>query len=100
VICPEGNYCSGGSDTPTVCPAGSFTTIKGLRTVGECNLCTEGLYCAGTGNVADGTPCTAGNVCERGESTATGLLATTLCPAGYYCPEGTLHQIPCPPGTY
>jgi len=68
--------------------------------VNDCNEATEGLYISTTGAVGDGIACAAGSVCERGESTSTGNLLVTTCPAGYYCPSGTLHPIACPPGTY
>lgn len=40
--------------------------------------------------------CWAGFYCAWGSSKADG----TLCPAGFFCPNGTKNPIPCPAGTF
>lgn len=42
-------------------------------------------------------PCAGGYFCD---AIQIGSLAGYECSDGYYCPEGTQEEIPCPPGTY
>ncbi|XP_075695379.1 uncharacterized protein LOC142661742 isoform X3 [Rhinoderma darwinii] len=73
--CPTGHFCPQGSQTPQVCPAGTFSQYLGQA---SCSECPEGLYC----------PVQSTN--------------TTICPEGYYCPKRTTfaEQYPCPQGTF
>src|SRR5262249_20849573 len=66
-VCPAGSYCAQGSERPTPCPVGSFSNVVGNHNVSQCQACTAGRYCNGSGLTAP----------------------TAACPAGFYCPEGT-----------
>ncbi len=79
VVCPAGGYCVEGSSAITYCSAGYKSALTGQSSVATCEICERGMYCLHAG-VEDGV----------------------LCPAGYYCPEGTedYHNTPCPAGTY
>jgi ABC-type multidrug transport system ATPase subunit len=70
------------------------------------NLCPERFYCP---NATAKVPCPGGHLClsgfpraiecrERGLYCTEGLLEP--CPAGFYCPLGTLAPILCPAGYY
>ena len=47
-------------------------------------LCNAGFYCQGKANVPNPNDGVTGSIC----------------PAGYYCPQGTVNPVPCPAGTY
>ena len=38
-------YCIEGTIDPTGCPAGTFSNVKGLKSVSECQPCSYGQYC-------------------------------------------------------
>ncbi|XP_036928145.1 uncharacterized protein LOC119004899 isoform X4 [Acanthopagrus latus] len=72
-ICPVGHYCPMGSNSPVVCPDGTYSNTTGAE---ACDDCPTGTYCL------------------SGEG-------VQLCPAGHYCLGGGVEGIlPCPPGTY
>ena len=78
-VCPVGLYCPNGSSYPKQCPPGMYTPTAGL---GECHICEEGFYCI-----------------PFNESNSSG--GHLACLAGFYCPEGTGHDLrPCPIGSY
>ena len=96
-LCSEGYYCSSGASTSTptdgvtgdqctaghYCPNGTTVPIQ----------CAAGTYMQGLG-ASSCLPCTAGFFCIDGYN-------LTICPVGYYCPEGTGHdQQSCPVGTF
>lgn len=78
-ICPAGGYCPEGSDTITLCSPGYRGFRTGQSSIVACETCDRGTYCSNAGTV-DGR----------------------LCPAGYFCPEGTatFAAYPCPAGTF
>ena len=67
VACAKGHFCERGTPTPTMhpCPAGTWTNLTNLASVGECYVCPRGWYCVQA-------------------STA----PTDLCHKGHWCPEG------------
>ncbi|PFH35772.1 hypothetical protein BESB_054230 [Besnoitia besnoiti] len=73
-ICTKGHYCPAGAAEPIPCPQGQHQPDLGQS---ECVACPAGKAC--------------GAATEPDE-----------CPAGYFCPAGTLfpHQYPCPAGSY
>ncbi|KFG30653.1 GCC2 and GCC3 domain-containing protein [Toxoplasma gondii p89] len=75
-ICPRGHYCGRGSATGTACPSGTYADVEGLA---ECLKCPAGFVCAG-----------------QGLTTGTDVP----CPAGHFCPEGTVTARECPVGTF
>ena len=78
--CPVGHYCEFGFANPAPCPSGTYQNTEGQW---SCNTCMEGFYCNAT----------FGPVVWYGQ---------TVCPEGYYCPNGTEYdtQYPCPRGTF
>lgn len=103
--CPFGTYCPNGSTAPTPCPSGSYSlkNPNNFSEQDECYVCEQGTYLASAGSL-ECLPCTPGYTCEGGTITATPTdLATDkgeICPAGFYCPEGSWDPIACPKGTY
>ena len=80
--CSPGYYCPSGSAKPQLCPGGFY--CEGWRNFYYTGMCNKGYYCSG------------------GSSTATpsdGIVGGK-CPAGHYCPVGTMHPIACPVGTF
>ncbi|XP_075462631.1 uncharacterized protein LOC142498007 [Ascaphus truei] len=112
--CPPHSYCPAGALYPFPCPDGTFTARdeSGLREKGECLPCPPGQYCRG-GKLQG--PCAAGHFCLAGSSEYTpyvqnfsrsslsechwGQMCAAICPAGFYCPEGTILPKPCPANT-
>ncbi|KAG9482440.1 hypothetical protein GDO78_011238 [Eleutherodactylus coqui] len=102
--CPRGHYCPAMTAVPIPCPAGTFNPIEGVLTLASCRRCPAGRYCRGEANSEPDGLCSAGFYCE-GEAADKIPQKTTRfplngpCPAGHYCPEGTLSPKPCPVGT-
>jgi hypothetical protein len=113
IDCPAGSYCKAETDqvaaiTPRNCSAGYYCDERSREPDPEAAAagyyapeqsavelrCPPGTFAATTG-LASCTPCSAGHQCP-----ATGLTAATACDGGYLCEEGTIHQAPCPRGTY
>lgn len=69
-VCPPGNYCPKGSQSPQQCPPGTYRSVKGAMAINECFVCPPGRYCSTRGIDVDDT--------EK----------LPECPAGYYCKLG------------
>lgn len=102
--CDAGHFCAPGTDTPTPCAAGSFTSATNLNDQAQCTACLPGFYCLGGGQSTDGQ-CSAGHVCPLSGTTATPAGAYSKaaptnaeCPAGHFCETGTSVPTPCPVG--
>ena len=61
--CPEGHYCEMGVPVPAPCPLGTWSNSTGLALSGECQACSGGYYCNGTGLTAPSGPCATGYYC-------------------------------------
>ncbi|XP_063291751.1 zonadhesin-like [Pelobates fuscus] len=112
--CPPYSYCPAGALYPLTCPNGTYTLSErgGLREKGECLPCPPGKYCRG-GKLQGA--CSAGHFCLSGSSEYTpygqnfsrsslnecrwGQMCAGICPAGFYCQEGTVLPHPCPANT-
>nr|CCA16646.1 conserved hypothetical protein [Albugo laibachii Nc14] len=88
LVCPEGSYCTGGSDGPT-------------------GACSPGFYCRrgariSTPNDTTGGQCDQGFVCLGGASLPSPRDRVTghACDPGFHCPKGSMQQLPCPLGTF
>ncbi|XP_039352866.1 signal peptide, CUB and EGF-like domain-containing protein 3 [Mauremys reevesii] len=100
--CPAGSYCARGSSRPEPCPEGTYGSRKELAALLDCSPCGGGFYCAGQGQTGPSGLCEAGFHC-RGRAVTplpTDGVTGDICPAGAYCPPGSLLPTPCPPGTY
>ena len=91
--CPVGHYCPVGSGQPLPCPPGSYQDGE-MAT--DCKICTSGFFC----NAFEINATT--DVCSFRFNSTIGIVAPTVCPEGYYCPENTSSstQYPCPEGTF
>ncbi len=115
--CLDGFYCPEGSaeNTSIPCPAGTYSTGPGLKSLGECLQCPMGHYCPlnttiveimscpngtynpefGKGALADCVNCTEGYYCP----TVAGI-AMVQCGLGYYSGPAADRCIICPSGYY
>ena len=73
----------------------------------KCYYCSPLLNKIGSvlclsGNTYSYAPCTAGYFCTSGaaSSTPTDGVTGNICPAGKYCPQGSIAGEPCPKGTF
>ncbi|XP_019363984.1 PREDICTED: multiple epidermal growth factor-like domains protein 11 [Gavialis gangeticus] len=100
--CPPGRYCLAGTPIPLLCPHGTWSSSKGNKNLQDCQPCSGGHYCNGTGLVAPSGYCSPGFYCISGAQTPTptDAFSGAPCPVGHYCPLGTESPIPCPPGSY
>jgi hypothetical protein len=123
-LCPAGYWCGSGTkpqlpDGPTACAAGTFGAGEGLRLETDCSTCPDGFVCPTTaltdfdewgGVIVDdaslldeNTGSYTAHPCPAGKHCPAGLAAdgdATDCDPGFYCPEGSLEQLPCEEGTY
>ncbi|KAH3741464.1 hypothetical protein DPMN_048189, partial [Dreissena polymorpha] len=95
--CPVGHYCLVGLQ-PIRCPAGTFSNQQYNEELLDCNNCTAGYYCNGTGLTAESGLCAPGYYCPGGQSSITPLGLE--CWPGHYCEEGVTIPVFCPNGTY
>ena len=79
---------------------GTFGSSVGLHTESSCTPCPEGWYCPLPGLSKEFKKCNAGHWCigRSYESNPDNKTYGSLCPKGYYCPEGI--PLACPSGTY
>ncbi len=128
--CPAGSYCPEGALEPIFCPNGTFSVSLRATSVAACGPCPEGFRCiegnpvpipcsfghycppsspelpcpAGTYNPVQAATnfsaclgCPGGYLCQY---PATGSLDGFPCPAGSFCPPGSLSAVPCGAGRY
>ncbi len=77
--CSPGHYCPEGSvsKTQASCPIGTYRSLTRGSQPSHCSICPSGSFC-----------------------NQPAMSQPTTCPAGYYCPLGTINPEPCPEGTY
>ena len=58
----SGNYCPRGtkSEKENQCPPGTFSNKIGLISASQCDPCSPGKFCAGSGNVKPTADCATG----------------------------------------
>ncbi|CAM9092103.1 unnamed protein product, partial [Ectocarpus fasciculatus] len=90
VTCPRGHYCPGvGNKGPVECYPGTYNPFEQQS---NCTVCPTGHICPGWGSLLPEI-CPAGFVCS-----SIGLsFPVVLCPAGYFCLDGTLTLDPSDP---
>ena len=84
MLCPAGRYCPSGSDTPSLCPRGTFSNNTGLWAEWQCTNCTSGYYCDSEGRTTPSGECEQGYYCPTSSKTAKAVD----CPNGLHCPTG------------
>lgn len=80
--CPAGSYCVGGSAS-TLCPAGTYNSIPGRKSLDDCLTTPAGFYTSAGATEYLSTECQEGYYCLAGSTTAT----------EYTCPAGTFRNI-------
>lgn len=100
--CTLGYFCPNMTEYPEPCPIGTIGNDIGLSRVEECWPCPPGQFCDSPGLVTPRGPCDPGFVCygSANTSTPTDQVTGEVCPAGGYCPLGSMTSLPCPPGTF
>lgn len=95
-ICPIGNYCEIGSETPVTCPVGTYNPVLGGTSIAtHCLNCPPGRYCSTKGLSAPTGDCNAGYFClisaETNRPAALDLVSGRWgkCTIGHYCPIAT-----------
>jgi hypothetical protein len=115
IPCPPGTFMNQLAAAECLaCPAGFYCLNATINY--NSNLCPEGYYCPigtafaeefpcpngtvgvlpGSDSLSDCLPCFSGSYCDRPGSDS----PTTYCPAGFYCPSGTIDPIQCEIGSY
>ena len=95
-ICPEGTYCPEGTSSPLPCPLGTSSNNTMLSAPHECQLCTAGHFCNGTGLVSTSGLCSPGYYCPEGSNTP----FQEVCTPGHFCEMGSPLPAACPVGTF
>ncbi|XP_075462630.1 uncharacterized protein LOC142498006 [Ascaphus truei] len=98
--CPKSHFCPPGSNIPIPCPVGTFSNFSGNTGIQSCELCSLGMYCSRLGMSQPEGYCQHGHYCTQGSNTSTpfDMPFGDICPAGYFCSEGT--KKPCPRGKW
>lgn len=101
-MCPKGSYCPKSTSLPVKCPPGTYSGLEGLVAVNQCEPCPAGFYCDSYGLSVPSGKCFEGFVCTQSSPVANPVNQTfgQICPAGYYCPEGSGAGVQCPNGTF
>eukprot|EP00752_Nemacystus_decipiens_P010330 g9202.t1 len=94
-ICTLGHYCPEGSVTPTACPSGTYSGSTGNTNLTACLPCTPGYICPNASTEEPTEPCPAGFFCPAGT-----IQATQQCAAGQRCLISSGQPEDCPAGTY
>lgn len=74
--CPLGFWCGEGTQSPVLCPIGTFTNTTAAKQVSECTVCQPGKFCNYDSRIPQG------------------------CPTGSYCPMASQSPTSCPKGTF
>lgn len=97
-ICPAGYYCPTGSSYPIPCDIGYVQSSQGATSSSNCDICTQGYYCATKAATSFTGLCKIGYFCPTG-STAQDAVAN-ICPKGSSCPSGSPVSVLCEAGYY
>ena len=88
-------------------PAWNLWQCCWLELDDECTACDPGYYCDTFALQAPSGLCSPGFYCLSGQNTSTPTnpyssvnITSDVCPAGHYCPLGTVLPISCPEGTF
>ena len=117
--CPIGTFTDSeqlrSKDECQSCTPGYYCDSAGLENVTA--QCSGGWFCTGGATksepdvLAEGGKCPPGSECPKGSSSpklckvgtysnVSGKEACDMCPAGYFCLEGTIDPLDCPAGSY
>jgi hypothetical protein len=120
VICTQNSSCKNFTSVQ-ICPPGTYQSLWGQQSSASCLKCgtnfsvhnLTGYYCPEAGSFRQSI-CPAGHFCVPGSPSAYQCLPGTFrstpgglfnwscgtCPAGKYCPNGSVLPTSCPPGKY
>ena len=84
LTCPVGTYCDAGYSAPIPCPAGYKCPNSSTIT-----LCSPGEVCP-AGTITSSSMCPGGQYCP---STLQGSSSSLPCPAGFFCPIGSVSYV-------
>ena len=91
-VCPPGHWCQNGTKfgEQHKCPPGTYNPSSGIYSRRQCLECNEGMACTIAGLSAPNVNCSAGHYCGKGSNTSKPIDYSfgSICPAGFYCPEG------------
>ena len=97
-LCSTGHYCPASSGSPTPCPAGTYSSMKGLARAADCTVCTPGNYCIDEGLSQVSGLCSGGFYCPGGNLSPNPSMY--VCEPGFVCPEGSSAPQSCSSGTF
>jgi len=100
--CPTGHYCLRNTTEryQYPCPEGSFNDQTNQIDSTACLPCTQGHFCAGTGNSHTDGECAEGWYCSGSATSEKPTTNGGRCLAGSYCPNGTAIPLECDAGKY
>eukprot|EP01012_Entosiphon_sulcatum_P020572 TRINITY_DN2549_c0_g1_i18.p1 TRINITY_DN2549_c0_g1~~TRINITY_DN2549_c0_g1_i18.p1 ORF type:complete len:7257 (+),score=712.60 TRINITY_DN2549_c0_g1_i18:702-21773(+) len=93
--CPPGTYCPLGTSNPVGCPLGTFNPATASQNSSSCLQCTAGRYCPDFGLSSPAGTCPAGYYCPLGT-----IIPELICPVGHQCPTGSAVPADCVSGYY
>ena len=117
IVCDQGTYLPGNTDTCTTCPTGYYCNggafLESANDQGLSSNCAAGYYKSGNSCVACGAnsstvdnnesstcACDTGYTTSNGESTSTTGCSMLTCAAGTYLPANATTCASCPVGYY
>ena len=100
--CPVGHYCLRNTTDKHQypCKPGTFNNKTNAGSDQECQPCTKGSYCEGSGNSAPTKLCSAGWYCTGGTEKDKPTTNGGRCQKGFYCPVGSTAPVECDTGKY
>lgn len=94
-VCPRGKYCPAGTVTPIDCPLGTFNNATTAGSVASCISCWGGYVCDSAPLTLPSKLCPATFYCPNGT-----ISASLTCTVGSFCAGGNAAPVPCPAGSY
>lgn len=94
-VCPRGKYCPAGTVTPIDCPLGMFNNATTAGSSAACIACWGGYVCDSAPLTLPSKLCPATFYCPNGT-----VSASLTCTVGSFCAGGNSAPIPCPAGSY
>ena len=84
-----------GTDNPIPCVPGTWSDAVGATSVDTCKPCTQGYTCSSSNTITPSDLCPATYYCPEGTD-----VASLVCTEGHHCPAGSFEPVPCSAGSY